>query len=118
MTQIQDVVSSAFQLLNDHEISEDSTYLLAKKIDQLTKEELDCKIEHIGPYPFIYTEIVEDRQLQISIFYIKKGYHLPLHDHPGMYGIIKVSKYFVTFFNFNFHEIIRFYIEFNYSCSY
>lgn len=46
-------------------------------------------IERICP-PVTYIEILDDPRLTIGIFVLKPGARLPLHDHPLMYGILKV----------------------------
>jgi cysteamine dioxygenase len=54
-------------------------------IDNLQATELgDCKP------PVIYISIYEDSNVTISIFIVKSGAKVPLHDHPHMYGILKV----------------------------
>lgn len=40
--------------------------------------------------PVTYIEIYEDDSVTIGIFILRSGVKLPLHDHPGMHGILKV----------------------------
>lgn len=40
--------------------------------------------------PVTYIEVYEDSDVTIGIFVLKNGARLPLHDHPLMYGILKV----------------------------
>lgn len=40
--------------------------------------------------PVTYVDIYEDPNLSVGIFILKPGMKLPLHDHPHMYGLIKV----------------------------
>jgi Protein of unknown function (DUF1637). len=40
--------------------------------------------------PVTYISVYEDAYITISIFIVKSGEKLPLHDHPHMYGILKV----------------------------
>lgn len=40
--------------------------------------------------PVTYIEVLDDPSVTIGIFVLKKGARLPLHDHPLMYGILKV----------------------------
>lgn len=40
--------------------------------------------------PVIYMQLYEDLDVNICIFILKRGVRLPLHDHPGMYGLLKV----------------------------
>lgn len=40
--------------------------------------------------PVTYVEMYEDDNITMGIFIVKAGCRLPLHDHPGMHGILKV----------------------------
>lgn len=40
--------------------------------------------------PVTYMEVFENSAVTIGVFILKKKSRIPLHDHPGMYGIIKV----------------------------
>uniref|UniRef100_A0A1B6L6N8 2-aminoethanethiol dioxygenase n=1 Tax=Graphocephala atropunctata TaxID=36148 RepID=A0A1B6L6N8_9HEMI len=40
--------------------------------------------------PVTYIQVLDDPNLTIGIFVLKPGARLPLHDHPLMYGILKV----------------------------
>ena len=40
--------------------------------------------------PVTYLQLFEDHAFTIGIFVLKRGARLPLHDHPGMFGVIKV----------------------------
>ncbi|XP_014663929.1 PREDICTED: 2-aminoethanethiol dioxygenase-like [Priapulus caudatus] len=40
--------------------------------------------------PVTYVKIHEDCEISIGIFVLKDGARLPLHDHPGMHGLLKV----------------------------
>lgn len=40
--------------------------------------------------PVTYVEILENKEVTIGIFILRPGAKLPLHDHPLMYGILKV----------------------------
>ncbi|KAG0692603.1 2-aminoethanethiol dioxygenase [Chionoecetes opilio] len=40
--------------------------------------------------PVTYMQIYEDHDLTICVFILKRGVRLPLHDHPGMCGLLKV----------------------------
>lgn len=42
------------------------------------------------PAPVTYIEILDDPNLTMGIFVLKSGARLPLHDHPLMYGVLKV----------------------------
>lgn len=40
--------------------------------------------------PMCGIDIFENKDLSISIFILKHGFTMPLHDHPGMHGFLKV----------------------------
>lgn len=40
--------------------------------------------------PVTYVDIYDNPNLSVGIFILKPGMKLPLHDHPHMYGLIKV----------------------------
>lgn len=40
--------------------------------------------------PVTYIEIYDDSDITIGIFVLRSGARLPLHDHPLMYGVLKV----------------------------
>ncbi|XP_048778387.1 2-aminoethanethiol dioxygenase-like [Ostrea edulis] len=39
--------------------------------------------------PVSYVKLYEDRVMSVGIFVMRRGAKLPLHDHPGMYGLCK-----------------------------
>lgn len=53
--------------------------------------------------PVSCIDIYEDCNLTIGIFILKPGGHLPLHNHPEMYGLIKVlaGKVQITSYSLN-----------------
>lgn len=40
--------------------------------------------------PVTYIHLWEDESFSMGIFVVKNGGRLPLHDHPGMFGLLKV----------------------------
>ncbi|KAJ9580222.1 hypothetical protein L9F63_004122, partial [Diploptera punctata] len=65
--------------------------------NQLTAADVNLNLEklklvrHKGRSPPVtYINIYEDPHVTIGIFVLKPGEKLPLHDHPQMYGILKV----------------------------
>ena len=42
--------------------------------------------------PMCVMEVFEDQDLTITIFMLKHGVTLPMHDHPGMHGLLKVCN--------------------------
>ncbi|XP_076231893.1 2-aminoethanethiol dioxygenase [Calliopsis andreniformis] len=54
----------------------------------LNKQVLD--FIKIQPAPMCVIDIFENKDLTISIFILKHGVTMPMHDHPGMHGFLKV----------------------------
>lgn len=40
--------------------------------------------------PCTYIEVFQNSKINMSIFVLKPGFKMPLHDHPHMYGLLKV----------------------------
>ncbi|KAK7079240.1 hypothetical protein SK128_006067 [Halocaridina rubra] len=69
-------------------------------VNRITPEELNLDVKLLtdrGPYdasrdgaPVTYMQLYEDNDVTICVFILKRGVRLPLHDHPGMFGILKV----------------------------
>ncbi|XP_043793587.1 2-aminoethanethiol dioxygenase [Apis laboriosa] len=54
----------------------------------LNKQILDfIQVQHA---PMWVIDIFENKDFAISIFILKHGFTMPIHDHPGMYGFLKV----------------------------
>lgn len=53
--------------------------------------------------PATYVHIYEDLNMTVGVFVLKPGLVLPLHDHPGMHGLIKVihGKVKITSYSLN-----------------
>lgn len=45
---------------------------------------------HPGAAPVTYMHICETDQFSMGVFLLKSGASIPLHDHPGMHGMLKV----------------------------
>lgn len=65
--------------------------------DQLSAADVRLNIDNLQAArpvrresPVTYISVYEDAYVTISIFIVKSGEKLPLHDHPHMYGILKV----------------------------
>lgn len=65
-------------------------------VSQLNANELGCETEQLldNPMyhyaPVIFSEIHQNEHLSASVFTVRPNRELPLHDHPGMFGILKV----------------------------
>ncbi|XP_067007756.1 2-aminoethanethiol dioxygenase [Anabrus simplex] len=73
---------------------------------QLDSRLLDATYHSIGHLnrrkpPVTYIEIYEDSYFTIGIFILKPGAKIPLHDHPQMYGILKVLSGTVKIQSYN-----------------
>uniref|UniRef100_A0A1B6CV59 2-aminoethanethiol dioxygenase n=1 Tax=Clastoptera arizonana TaxID=38151 RepID=A0A1B6CV59_9HEMI len=53
-------------------------------------EQEPTSIRLTNPAPVTYIEIFDDPEVTIGIFILKAGSKLPLHDHPIMFGMLKV----------------------------
>lgn len=45
---------------------------------------------HGTPPPVTYMHICETDEFSMGVFLLKRGASIPLHDHPGMHGMLKV----------------------------
>ncbi|XP_050699959.1 2-aminoethanethiol dioxygenase-like [Eriocheir sinensis] len=52
--------------------------------------------------PVTYMQIYEDLDVTICVFILKRGVRLPLHDHPGMCGLLKVVHGAVSIQSYSF----------------
>lgn len=78
---------------------EDNLLKLRCLINKVTSEDVCLDPSILNPVaqgtenssaPVTYIEILDDPNLTIGIFVLKNGARLPLHDHPLMYGVLKV----------------------------
>lgn len=58
--------------------------------ERLVSDNTLFKLVRGCPAPVTYVEILESQNYTLAMFILKNGARLPLHDHPGMHGIIKV----------------------------
>ncbi|GFT97372.1 2-aminoethanethiol dioxygenase [Nephila pilipes] len=42
--------------------------------------------------PVTYIEVAENQTFSMGIFLLRNGARIPLHDHPGMHGVLKVIQ--------------------------
>lgn len=42
------------------------------------------------PAPMCVMDLLENKDITIAIFILKHGVMMPMHDHPGMHGLLKV----------------------------
>uniref|UniRef100_A0A0A9YZG5 2-aminoethanethiol dioxygenase n=3 Tax=Lygus hesperus TaxID=30085 RepID=A0A0A9YZG5_LYGHE len=78
---------------------------LVAAMSLLTREDvgLDVKLmRDIREAPVTYVSIQEHEDVTISMFVLRHRSRLPLHDHPLMYGIIKVVSGIIEIKNYSF----------------
>ncbi|XP_062608779.1 2-aminoethanethiol dioxygenase-like [Saccostrea cucullata] len=60
-------------------------------LDQIRASDVDFDASNFRgrQAPVTYVKLYEDRVMSVGIFVMRNGAKLPLHDHPGMYGLCK-----------------------------
>ncbi|XP_053211560.1 2-aminoethanethiol dioxygenase-like [Panonychus citri] len=81
------------------QVNEESLNRLRNLASNLTARDVDFKGDLLEDQkncglkgPTVHVDICEDDFHSISIFGIREGKKIPLHDHPDMYGLIKVIR--------------------------
>lgn len=92
-------------------------HCLASLLDKVTAEDVNLNRQftqetfwrqpHKAPVTCI--DIYEDKNVTMGIFVLKPGGHIPLHNHPEMYGLIKVimGKVKITSYSLNTPKILE-----------
>lgn len=62
------------------------TYELNNSLDQLS----GTTFKRRHQVPVTYIEVFENEHVSIGVFVLRDGAKIPLHDHPYMYGVLKV----------------------------
>uniref|UniRef100_G3PAW4 2-aminoethanethiol (cysteamine) dioxygenase b n=1 Tax=Gasterosteus aculeatus TaxID=69293 RepID=G3PAW4_GASAC len=62
---------------------------LKSLMTEVRAADLKLPYQHAGP-PVTYMHICETDQFSMGVFLLKSGASIPLHDHPGMHGMLKV----------------------------
>ncbi|XP_050430282.1 2-aminoethanethiol dioxygenase [Adelges cooleyi] len=70
----------------DNRLLRCDTYELNSSFDKLSGSVLIRRVRA----PVTYIEVYEDQNVSIGIFVLRNGAKIPLHDHPCMYGVLKV----------------------------
>lgn len=72
----------------------DKLYALMNEIKaddiQVTSEVL--RFVQFQSAPMCFIDIFENEDISMSVFILKHGVTMPIHDHPGMHGLLKVFK--------------------------
>lgn len=90
-----------FGSLSPDKITADHLTHLARAMNNITADDVffdpreiedrDAKLQLLGQdAPVTFMHIHEDNQFAMAVFILKSGGVLPLHDHPGMHGLVKV----------------------------
>ena len=100
---IQRVAVQAYKTFNIHRGTSsfsESLATLRTLVNQLSKRDINFDDSLVGDdeiylaggrkAPVTYIHMHEDDVFSMGIFVLRNGASLPLHDHPGMHGIIKV----------------------------
>lgn len=62
------------------------TFELNNSLDKLS----GSTFIHRHQAPVTYIEVFEDQHVSVGVFVLRDGAKIPLHDHPYMYGVLKV----------------------------
>jgi len=57
-----------------------------------------------GLAPVTFIDVWKDEHFSMSIFVLKPGTRLPMHDHPGMHGLIRVIHGRLNVFSYSLRE--------------
>lgn len=103
ITSIPPIVATYRQALhtfddNNKRDIESNMIKLKALMDRLTADDLrfnkDLSNPHLWerPYkaPCTYIEVFQNSRVNMSIFVLKPGFKMPMHDHPHMHGMLKV----------------------------
>lgn len=91
---IQKIARMAHQAFS-RKMNDDSLNQLKSCFASVTAEDIDFNGEAIEKRsdliaPAIFMDIYNTPIFTLSLFAVREGQKLPLHDHPGMYGLIRV----------------------------
>jgi len=84
---------------------------LLSLINKITAEDvkLDKNIlDYVSrqPAPMCVMDIFENKDITIAIFLLKHGVKMPMHDHPGMHGLLKVKMLLIYYCLYKHYCII------------
>ncbi|VEL27814.1 unnamed protein product, partial [Protopolystoma xenopodis] len=79
---------------HDH-LFEDNLRRLITTLKNLTSHDVGLDLRWISDTtsyaaPVVYIHIMENEVFSMGIFVLRPGSRIPLHDHPGMFGILRV----------------------------
>ncbi|KAL4231550.1 hypothetical protein ACF0H5_009131 [Mactra antiquata] len=71
---------------------------------QIDPTVLEDRIPKEHEPPVTYIRLLEDQLMTVAVFVLRSGKRLPLHDHPGMTGLLKVVHGSVTIKSYSLIE--------------
>ncbi|KAF2364557.1 Cysteine oxygenase/2-aminoethanethiol dioxygenase [Trinorchestia longiramus] len=80
--QLEELVSS----VTSSDLAIDPTLLQ----DDISQNSNSGSFRADGRAPVIYMQLYEDADVNICVFILRRGVRMPMHDHPGMHGLLKV----------------------------
>lgn len=86
---------------------------LKKVMDTLRSEDLGLDRRLTDPAtwnrpakaPCTYIQVFQNHEINMSIFVLRPGFKMPLHDHPHMHGLLKVISGAVNIRSFSEHPL-------------
>lgn len=103
ITNIPPIVATYRQALNTFDVNnkrdlETNMKKLKTLVDTLTADDLGFNKDLANPRfwnmplkaPCTYIEVFQNSQVNMSIFVLRPGFKMPMHDHPHMHGMLKV----------------------------
>lgn len=87
----------AMKTFSDHRLCPKNLDKLLNLINKITAEDVKLDknvLDYVNkqPAPMCVMDIFENSDITIAIFILKHGVTMPMHDHPGMHGLLKVYK--------------------------
>jgi len=102
----------AMKTFSDRRLCQKNLDKLLSLINKITAEDvkLDKNIlDYVSrqPAPMCVMDIFENKDITIAIFLLKHGVKMPMHDHPGMHGLLKVKMLLIYYCLYKHYCIIR-----------
>lgn len=88
----------AMKTFSDRRFCQKNLDKLLNLINKITAEDVKLDkntLDYVNkqPAPMCVMHIFENNDITIAIFILKHGVTMPMHDHPGMHGLLKVYKF-------------------------
>lgn len=90
----------AMKTFNDRRLCQKNLDKLWSLISKITADDVKLDkniIDYVSrqPAPMCVMDIFENKDITIAIFILKHGVKMPMHDHPGMHGLLKVKIFII-----------------------